>query len=225
MILGYVVNERAKFLKRLIKTEKKLEYSYRELTDLYEGLMVSFAKALDAKSPWTRGHSERVTAYSILTAKEMNLDEKHMATLRTAALLHDIGKIGIGDGILDKPGKLTIEEFKCVMMHPGDGEEILKSIEQFEEVRTIIRHHHEHVNGCGYPDRLKGGEIHLLARVICVADSFDSMTADRPYRRAPGREYAISELQMCSGMQFDSEVVNAFLRANTRQEKIEGLQI
>lgn len=191
---------------------KDLDFSYRELKELYEGLIHSFVNTLDAKSPWTKGHSERVTNYSLAIAKEMKLKDKDIDTLRTAALLHDIGKIGTYDVILDKPGKLTTEEFALVKTHPAKGEEILRPIRQLQNILPIIRHHHERIDGKGYPDGLKGKEIPFRARILHVADSFDSMTADRPYRPSPGREYAISELKRHSGTQFDPQVVEAFLR-------------
>ncbi len=196
---------------------KDLDFSYRELKKLYEGLIYSFVNAIDAKSTWTKGHSVRVTNYALAIAKEMGLKDKDIETLRTSALLHDIGKIGIYGVILDKPEKLTKEEFDLVKMHPVKGEEILMPIGQLQlsklqNLLAIIRSHHERIDGKGYPDGLKGDEIPFLARIICIADSFDSMTSDRPYRPTPGKEYAISELKSCIGTQFDPEAAEAFLK-------------
>jgi PAS domain S-box-containing protein/putative nucleotidyltransferase with HDIG domain len=191
---------------------KDVDFSYAELKGLYNGLIYAFANAIDAKSKWTKGHSERVTDYAVAIAKEMGLSEKDIETLRIAALLHDVGKIGTYDVILDKPGRLNDEEWNLIGMHPVKGEEILRPIKQLQDILPIIRHHHERIDGEGYPDGLKGEEIPLLLRVIAVADSFDSMTSDRPYRPAPSREYAISELKKYSGIQFDPQVVEAFLR-------------
>jgi putative nucleotidyltransferase with HDIG domain len=188
-----------------------LDFSFRELKSIYNGLVFSLVYAIDAKSPWTKGHSERVTKYALSIAKELGLKEKDIENLHVAALLHDIGKIGTYDVILDKPGKLTDEEFDLVKMHPAKGEEILKPISQLQNILPIIRSHHERIDGKGYPDGLKGDEIHFLARIICIADSFDSMTSERPYRPSPGIEYAISELKSCSGTQFDTQAVKAFL--------------
>jgi len=190
---------------------KELDVSYKGLKDLHESLIHSFVNAIDAKSPWTKGHSERVTAYSVAIATELGLPEKDIEMLRIAALLHDIGKIGTYDQILDKPGKLTDEEFALIRMHPVRGEEILRPISQFTDLLPIIRHHHERLDGKGYPDRLKYDEIPFLAKIISIADSYDSMTSDRPYRPAPPREYAISELKKCSGTQFEPQAVEAFL--------------
>jgi PAS domain S-box-containing protein/putative nucleotidyltransferase with HDIG domain len=196
---------------------KDLDFSYNELKKLYEGLIYSFVNALDAKSKWTKGHSVRVTNYALAIAKEMGLKDKDTEALRIAALLHDIGKIGTDDKILEKPDRLSIDEFDLVRMHPAKGEEILIPIGQLEisklqDVLAIIRSHHERIDGKGYPDGLKGDEIPLLSRIISVADAFDSMTSERPYRTTPGREYAISELKRYSGIQFDPKIVEAFLR-------------
>jgi len=192
---------------------RDLVFSYRELKKLYESLILSFINALDAKSPWTKGHSERVTNYAIATAKEMGLKEKDIETLRTASLLHDIGKIGTYEVILDKPERLTIEELALVKMHPVKGEEILRPISQLKDILPIIRSHHERIDGKGYPDGLKDDEIPLLARIIAVADSFDSMMSDRPYKPKLGIDGALSELKRCSGTQFDPQVVEAFSKA------------
>lgn len=191
---------------------KDVDFSYAELKELYQGLIVSFANAIDAKSKWTKGHSERVTNYAVAIAKEMGLLEKDIETLRIGALLHDVGKIGTYDVILDKPGRLNDEEWNLIRMHPVKGEEILRPIKQLQGILPVIRHHHERIDGKGYPDGLKGEEIPLLPRVIAVADSFDSMTSDRPYRPAPSREYAVAELKKYSGIQFDPRAVEAFLR-------------
>jgi PAS domain S-box-containing protein/putative nucleotidyltransferase with HDIG domain len=190
---------------------KELDVSYKELKGLYESLIRSFVRAIDAKSPWTKGHSERVTYYVISIAKEMGVNEQDIEKLRIAALLHDIGKLGTYDVILDKPGKLNEEEFALIRMHPVRGEEILKPIKQFKELLPIIRHHHERVDGKGYPDGLKADQIPFLSKMITIADSFDSMTSDRPYRPAPPREYALAELKRCSGTQFEPRAVDAFL--------------
>jgi putative nucleotidyltransferase with HDIG domain len=192
---------------------RDLDFSYKELKKLYDGLILSFVNALDAKSPWTKGHSERVANYAIATAKEIGLKEKDIETLRTAALLHDIGKIGTYEVILDKPERLSIEELAIVKMHPVKGEEILSPISQLKDIFPIIRSHHERMDGEGYPDGLKGDEIPLLSRIIAAADSFDSMISERPYRLKLSIEDAVSEIKKCSGTQFDPQVVEAFSKA------------
>jgi putative nucleotidyltransferase with HDIG domain len=190
---------------------KEADSSYKELKELYESLVKSFANTIDAKSPWTKGHSSRVAKYAVEIARTMKLTSKEIESLQIAGLLHDIGKIGTYDNILDKPDRLTREEFEMIRKHPAHGESILRPIKQLEHILPLIRHHHERIDGKGYPDGLKGEEIPLGARILHVADSFDSMTADRPYRPAPGIEYAISELEKFSDIQFDAKVAKTFL--------------
>lgn len=185
---------------------------YEDIKELFLSTVRALANAIDAKSTWTKGHSERVTRYALLLAKEMGLSEKEIEILEIGGLLHDIGKIGTFDVVLDKPDKLTKEEFELVKKHPGKGVEILDPLKRLRDILPIVRHHHERLDGKGYPDGIGGNDIPLLARILCVTDSYDSMTADRPYRPAPGKDYALAELRRCSGTQFDPAVVNAFLR-------------
>jgi putative nucleotidyltransferase with HDIG domain len=185
--------------------------SYQELEDLFLKLVRVMVSALDAKSTWTRGHSERVSMYAEQIAIEMNVDDEELKHIKLAGLLHDIGKIGTYDYLLDKPGKLTKEEFDIVKRHPDQGAHILQDIKQLSSIIPLIKYHHEKLDGEGYPSGLKGPEIPLGARILHVADSFDSMTSDRPYRRAPGIEFALSELEKYRGTQFDERVVSAFL--------------
>ncbi len=192
---------------------KDLHTSLAEVRELLNDFLLAFANALDAKSHWTMGHSERVAGYSVGIAREMGLDSTQIETLRVAALLHDIGKIGTFDEILDKPGKLTQNEFELVKKHPDRGGAILGPVRKMKGVLPIIVHHHEKMNGLGYPDGLKSREIPLLARILAVADSYDSMIADRPYRPSLGQEYALAELQKQAGTQFDPDVVQAFLHS------------
>lgn len=191
---------------------KDLHTSLAEVRELLNDFLLAFANALDAKSHWTMGHSERVAQYSVRIAQEMGLDRKEIETLRVAALLHDIGKIGTFDEILDKPGKLTSKEYELVKKHPDRGGTILGPIRKMKGVLPIIIHHHETMNGLGYPDGLKSGEIPLLARILAVADSYDAMIADRPYRPSLGQVHATAELKNQAGTQFDPDVVKAFLQ-------------
>jgi len=202
-----LISSRDAFLNML----KDLDFSYKELKNLYDGLILSFVTAIDAKSPWTKGHSERVTQYAMQIAGEIGLSNEELERLKLSGLLHDIGKIGTYDILLEKPGKLTDEEFELVKKHPRKGAEILSHIQQMTDVIPGVLYHHERYDGKGYPDGLKEEEIPLYARILCVADCFDAMTADRPYRPAPGKEYAISEFRRCSGTHFDPQVVEAFL--------------
>ena len=173
--------------------------------------------AIDAKIPWTKGHSERVTRYAISIAKELKLDDEDIDNLRIASLLHDIGKIGTYDVILDNPRKLSAKEVRLINLHPVRGEKILKPIKQLQHLLPIVRHHHERIDGKGYPDKLKGDKIPFLARILCIADSYDSMTSDRPYRPAKTKQYAVSELTRCSNTQFDAQAVHAFLSVLDRK--------
>jgi PAS domain S-box-containing protein/putative nucleotidyltransferase with HDIG domain len=200
---------------------KDVNRAHKELQDIYYELLLAFSTAIDAKSPWTRGHSERVTRYATMIAREMGVDGNDLDNLRIAGLLHDIGKIGTYDVILDKPSNLTDDELSIVKMHPVNGEKILRPIKGLKRILPIVRSHHERWDGKGYPDGLKGEDIPLLARILFVADSYDSMTSDRPYRPSPGREYAISELKRCAGTQFDPDIVEAFLRVIERDKKDE----
>jgi putative nucleotidyltransferase with HDIG domain len=184
---------------------------YEDLQQLIVGTITSLATAIDAKSPWTNGHSARVTKYAVELGKELGLKDHDLERLRLSALLHDVGKIGTYDIVLDKPGKLTDEEFDLVKKHPRKGAEILAPIKQLIDVIPGVLHHHERYDGKGYPDGLKGEDIPLQARILCVADSYDAMTADRPYRTASGKDYAISEVKRSSGTQFDPEVAAVFL--------------
>lgn len=184
-----------------------------EVENLLLSIIKALSNALDAKSPWTRGHSDRVSRYSLMIAEEMGLDRESRQILEMAALLHDIGKIGMYDYILNKPDKLLPQEFEIVKLHPVKGAEILKPISHLQEVIRVISHHHEHYDGGGYPDGLKGEEIPLLSRILQVADAYDAMTSERPYRKIPGKRKALEELKACAGRQFDPKVVEAFLQA------------
>jgi len=210
-----LIQSRDAFLNML----KDLDVSFKELREIYENLILSFVNALDAKSKWTKGHSVRVAEHAVKIAKELRLPKNDIEMLNTAALLHDIGKIGTYDTVLDKPGKLNDDELALVKMHPVKGAEILRPIRQFKPLLPVIRHHHERIDGKGYPDGLKGEEIPFMARILHVADSLDSMTADRPYRRALGIEYAVSELKKYSGTQFDPQAVEAFQKILDRETR------
>ncbi len=187
-----------------------------DLQELLIGTTISLAKAIEAKSSWTNGHSERVTEYAVKIGLQMGLDEKGLEYLRLAGLLHDIGKIGTYETILEKPGKLTPEEFEIVKKHPVEAVKILKPVKMISSILPAILYHHENYDGTGYPDGLKVEDIPLFARILCVADAYDSMTADRPYRSAPGKDYAISELHRCAGTQFDPGIVELFLKCLVR---------
>jgi putative nucleotidyltransferase with HDIG domain len=190
---------------------KDLDSTYDELKDIYNSLVVAFSNVIDAKSAWTKGHSINVARHAVAIARKLGLGEDDIFILRTAALLHDIGKIGTYDKVLDKKSKLTDNEFSLIRMHPIQGEKILRPIKGLENMLPVIRHHHERLDGSGYPDQLKGDEISFLAKILCVADAYDSMITNRPYRSSLSKQDAIEELKRCSGTQFDSQVVEAFV--------------
>ncbi|MEW6410774.1 MAG: HD domain-containing phosphohydrolase [Nitrospirota bacterium] len=183
-----------------------------DLKELCLGTIKSLSSAIDAKSPWTKGHSDKVAEYAVQIGKEIGLSNQELENLMVAGLLHDIGKIGTYDIILDKPGKLTDDEYEIVKKHPIRGSELLLPIKQLGHIIPWIKGHHERFNGTGYPDGLKGDVIPLQAKILSVADAFDSMTSDRPYRKTPGKESAIEELKRYAGTQFDPKVVEAFLK-------------
>jgi diguanylate cyclase (GGDEF)-like protein/putative nucleotidyltransferase with HDIG domain len=171
----------------------------------------ALALAVDAKDSYTRSHSQTVSQLSSLIATALGLEPAHVARVRLAGLLHDVGKIGIPDAILNKPAKLTDDEYEQMKSHSLVGHDIVFAADMPTEA-TWIRHHHERYDGHGYPDRISGHAIPLESRIIFVADSFEAMTSDRPYRKAPGQQYAIEELRRHSGTQFDPEVVDAICR-------------
>jgi len=183
-----------------------------DLEELFISVVKSLSSAIDAKSPWTAGHSERVTKYALDIAKQMGLSEKELKNLELAGLLHDVGKIGTYESILDKPAKLTDEELTIMRQHPVKGADILAPIKQLKDIIPCVKYHHEFYDGTGYPDGLKGEAIPLYARILTVADTVDAMGADRPYRKGRAMDVIIGELKRCSGTQFDLKVVEAFLK-------------
>jgi HD-GYP domain-containing protein (c-di-GMP phosphodiesterase class II) len=185
---------------------------YEEMRSLFFNTVTSLANAIDAKSPWTKGHSERVMHIASTIAKEMGLDEAMIERVRLGGLLHDIGKIGIIEALLEKPEMLSEDEFPPMRLHPEKGVAILAPINQLRDVLPGILHHHERYDGTGYPKGLKGEDIPLEARIITVADSFDAMVADRPYRKGLSSTEALAELRDCSGSQFDPKVLECFCR-------------
>jgi putative nucleotidyltransferase with HDIG domain len=184
-----------------------------DIRNMFTQTVRALASAIDARDPSTRKHSDHVSSIAVEIGQVMNLSESDLEQLEWAGLLHDIGKIGIRDAVLLKPERLTREERMLMNEHPVKGEEILRDVDQLTKVRPLIRHHHEWYNGSGYPDRLIGDEIPLLARVLHVADAFEAMTASRPYRPVPlSAAEALAELQRYAGIQFDPRVVEAFTR-------------
>ncbi|HEY9766048.1 MAG TPA: HD-GYP domain-containing protein, partial [Chroococcales cyanobacterium] len=184
-----------------------------DLELLFRDGLLALVNLIEASDSYTRGHSERVTAYSGLIAREMDLGQEPLALIETAGMLHDIGKIGIDGDIIRKPSKLNDEEFLAIQRHPSIGFNAVKDIRQLSHVLPGILNHHERFDGRGYPQKLVGVEIPLVARIIAIADTYDAMTSTRPYRPALDREVAIQEIERCAGTQFDPMIVPFFIRA------------
>jgi putative nucleotidyltransferase with HDIG domain len=199
----------------LALANRNLKMRTSDLVDQQRSLFLSTVKslvtAIDAKDEYTRHHSTRVTDFTLKIAGKMGFSEKELGDLELAALLHDVGKIAVPESILNKPGKLTNEEFRLIKEHPARGENILSPVIELKEIARIVRAHHERYDGTGYPDGLKGREIPMGARIMAIADTYDSITSERPYRKAASHRYAVKEIIGCSGTQFDPEVVQNFL--------------
>ncbi len=183
---------------------------YREQSELFSGLVLSMTSAIDAKDRYTSGHSHRVANLSVALAKQIGLEKKTLDTIYLGGLLHDVGKIGIDDHVLNKPGQLTDEEFEHIKQHSQFGYDILCGIRQLDNILPIVLHHHENWDGNGYPHGLTGTEIPLMARIVAVADAFDAMSGDRPYRKGMPYEKVDTILKNGAGMQWDTRVIDAF---------------
>ena len=191
---------------------------YQELEEMFFQTTDSLADAIEKRDPYTGGHTQRVTQYSLAIAKYLRLNPLEKKWLKITSVLHDIGKVGIEDQILRKPERLSPDESEIIKRHCNIGVEIIKHIRQLRESIPGVKYHHEQLDGKGYPNGLKGEEIPALAKIIAVADTFDAMTTDRPYRIAMEREAAVKELEKCSGTQFDEKVVEAFIQAYQKGE-------
>lgn len=183
---------------------------YKDMRDTYMETINAFNKALEAKDPYTSGHALRVQQYSEKLAVAMGLSSKKITNIKTAAILHDIGKIGVDDSILRKPDRLTREEFDMIKKHPAIGADILKDVDFLSTPAEIIRSHHERYDGRGYPDSKRGDEIPIESSILSIADVFDAMTSDRPYRGALSRKAALEEIKNNAGIQFDPAIANKF---------------
>ena len=201
---------------------------FEQLQETFFETSEALAEAIELRDAYTGGHTRRVTEYSMAIGKSMGLSAQKLDELRLAAILHDIGKLGVDDAVLRKPGMLNDEEFEMMKAHPAVGAERLKRIQYLADVVPGIRSHHERADGRGYPDGLKGKQVPLIARIIAVADTFDAMTTDRPYRKGLATQVAVREIMDCTGTQFDLEAVAAFIAAfragdiTGKEEKLPG---
>ncbi len=184
---------------------------YEKLRQSYLSTIVTLSGIAESKDFYTDKHMKDIAEYSVDIARRLGLPESDIENIRLAALLHDLGKVVVPDDILKKPGRLSDAEMEVIRKHPSHGAKMIEAIEPMKEAKEIIRHHHEYYNGSGYPDGLKGNHIPLGARIIAIADAFDAMTTNRPYRRALPMDKVIHELREFSGIQFDPDIVELFI--------------
>lgn len=193
-----------------IMTER-LKTAYEQIERGYLDTTFALAAAVEAKDPYTRGHCGRVSGYAVALGRSLGLPRQELRELELAAILHDIGKIGIKDDILTKPTRLSLGEMRIMHLHPEIGRKIMESVEPLHKIAKYTLHHHEHLNGKGYPHGLKGDKIPLVSRIITVVDAFDSMSTHRPYRKALPEDEVLNRLTAAKGKQFDPELVKIFL--------------
>ena len=198
-------------MKTIKKINEELKEKNEELEKAYLESVETLRYTVEAKDSYTRGHSDRVSEFSVLLGKHLGLSEDDLRILRIGGLFHDIGKIGVPDSVLLKEGKLTDDEYSEIKNHPSIGKQILSNATIFKDMIPIVYHHHERYDGAGYPKGLKGEEIPYLARITAVADTFDAMTSNRSYRNALPLEVVRSEIEKCSGTQFDPNIAKVFL--------------
>ena len=198
-------------MREIQRINEELKDTYEQLEKAYLESVQTIRYTVEAKDPYTRGHSDRVSAYSVLIGEKLGLSEKDLKTLRIGGLFHDVGKIGVPDAILQKESRLTDEEYSEIKNHPSIGAHILSTASIFKEIIPIVKHHHERYDGKGYPSQLKGDEIPYFARIAAIADSFDAMTSKRTYRNSLPIEVVIEEFKKGRGTQFDPELDDVFL--------------
>lgn len=207
------------------RINSELSTTYEELEKAYLESIEVLRYTVEAKDTYTRGHSDRVSEYSVLIGEKLGLSQEDLKLLRIGGLFHDIGKIGIPDSILQKEAKLTDDEYSQIKNHPSIGAHILQNATIFKDIIPIVKHHHEKYDGTGYPGRLKGEEIPYMARISAVADTFDAMTSKRSYRDALPLDFVKSEFEKCSGTQFDPNITKVFLAIlNNEYDKIKEIQ-
>lgn len=199
-------------------------YSYKlyvELRQTYMETINALNKSMDAKDAYTSGHATRVQKYAMMLGQAAKLSSKQLDNLKTASVLHDIGKIGIDDSILNKPGKLTDQEFSTIHKHPIIGYDILRNVDFLKDIAVIIKYHHERYDGKGYPDQISGSEIPVESSIIAIADTFDAITSDRPYRKKLTKEFALKEIANNAGRQFEPALAKTFVEIVTNYNEDE----
>ncbi len=209
--------EQVKTIKRI---NEELHESNTKLEQAYMGTVEALRVAVDAKDTYTKGHSDRVAYYSKLLAKEAGLEEKDQERIYLGGLFHDIGKIGVPDNILQKPGKLSDDEYSEIKNHPLIGTQIINAASIFQDIIPIVKHHHERYDGRGYPSKLTGKDIPLYARITAIADSFDAMTSDRQYRPRMNLQEALDDILKNCDIQFDGELAKLFVTLINRDKDI-----
>jgi putative nucleotidyltransferase with HDIG domain len=198
--------------------EQKVSQQAQKIRAAFLNAITALVYALEAKDKYTSGHSQRVADISVAIAAELGLSKPEIEQIRLAGLIHDIGKIGVREAVLNKPGKVTTKEYQHILSHSDIGAHILTPIVEDDAILRAVRHHHERYDGTGYPDGLSGEEIPLAARILAVADSYDAIISGRPYRAAQGIQTACDEIEQNRASQFDSKVVDAFLRIRKSAE-------
>lgn len=184
---------------------------YLDMREIYMETIQALSKTIEAKDAYTRGHTTRVQEYAVKLASAINLSNKQIENIKIAALLHDIGKIGVDDSILKKPDKLTDIEYQAIQQHPMIGAEIIKDVDFLKDIISIVKHHHERYDGEGYPDGLMGEEISVESSILAIADAYDAMTSDRPYRKALPKDKAIDEIKRSAGRQLHPRLSDVFV--------------
>ena len=209
--LNIYVSELAVAKEELMLKNNALTKYYNDIQTGYLQTVMALANSIEAKDQYTRGHCQRVMEISCEIAKKMGYKDDEIEDLRFAAILHDIGKIGVSASIINKQGKLTDAEFGEIKKHPLIAYNILKEVEFISNGLRAILEHHERYDGKGYPQGIKANQISKFGRILCIADAFDAMTSDRPYRKAMEMEEALTEIERCSGKQFDPEITKVFI--------------
>ena len=212
-------------MKEIKSINDKLSDTYKQLEKAYMESIQTLRYTVEAKDTYTRGHSDRVSAISVLIGKELGLSNEDLRRLEIGGLFHDIGKIGVPDSILQKEGRLSENEYSEIKNHPTIGAHILSTASIFQDILPIVKYHHERYDGKGYPEQLSGEKIPFLARITAIADTFDAMTSRRSYRDSLPIETVISEIEDCKGTQFDPEIATVFINIlKNSPEKIKEIQ-